>query len=171
MNWEAISAVAEVIGAVAIVITLIYLAVQLRQNTTSVRASAYQTWLAANVDLAAVTTNSDFADSLRKGLGNSADLTPGSEIAFGMWNHSAYQMWQALDTMYRMNAIDRSLWHSEMSRAAGHLGNPGVRQWWDAGGKTQLTPEFVKLLESTRSDITVWAWNPEKGYVSGIRGE
>ena len=41
----------EFIGAIAIVITLIYLAVQLRQNTTSVRASAYQEWVTSNVEI------------------------------------------------------------------------------------------------------------------------
>ena len=33
MNWEAIGAIGELIGAAAVVVTLIYLAVQIRQNT------------------------------------------------------------------------------------------------------------------------------------------
>lgn len=32
MNWDAISAVGEIVGAAAVVLTLIYLAVQIRQN-------------------------------------------------------------------------------------------------------------------------------------------
>lgn len=35
MNWEAISAVGEILGASAVLITLIYLAVQIRQNTAA----------------------------------------------------------------------------------------------------------------------------------------
>ena len=41
MNWEAIGAVAEFVGAVAVVITLIYLISQLRQNTKALRSSSY----------------------------------------------------------------------------------------------------------------------------------
>ena len=40
MNWDAIGAIGEVIGALAVFITLGYLAIQIRQNTKAVRASA-----------------------------------------------------------------------------------------------------------------------------------
>ena len=42
MNWDAIGAVGEVSGAVAVVVTLIYLAGQLRQNTQALRSSTYE---------------------------------------------------------------------------------------------------------------------------------
>ncbi len=42
MNWEAIGALGEAIGAVAIIITLIYLAMQIRQSTQLSKASAQQ---------------------------------------------------------------------------------------------------------------------------------
>ena len=37
MNWEALGALSELIGAIAVVLTLIYLAVQIRQNTRAIR--------------------------------------------------------------------------------------------------------------------------------------
>ena len=40
MNWGAIGAVGEIIGALAVFLTLVYLAIQIRQNTKSVQASA-----------------------------------------------------------------------------------------------------------------------------------
>jgi uncharacterized membrane protein len=40
VNWDAIGAVAEVIGALAVLITLIYLALQIRQNTRAINSSA-----------------------------------------------------------------------------------------------------------------------------------
>ncbi len=42
MNWEAIGAVGEVVGALAVVLTLAYLAVQIRQNTNLSKADALQ---------------------------------------------------------------------------------------------------------------------------------
>jgi hypothetical protein len=35
MNWEAIGAIGEVLGALAVIVTLVYLAVQIRQNTAA----------------------------------------------------------------------------------------------------------------------------------------
>lgn len=39
MNWEAIGAIGEVVAAAAVIFTLIYLAVQIRQNTATIRIS------------------------------------------------------------------------------------------------------------------------------------
>jgi len=36
MNWEAIGAIGEILGALAVFVTLIYLAVQIKQNTRSI---------------------------------------------------------------------------------------------------------------------------------------
>ena len=47
MNWEAISAIGETTGAVAVVISLLYLAVQIRQNTNQIKSSIAATELSA----------------------------------------------------------------------------------------------------------------------------
>jgi hypothetical protein len=39
MNWDAIGSIAEVVGALAVLITLIYLAVQTRDNVKVMRSS------------------------------------------------------------------------------------------------------------------------------------
>ena len=40
MNWEAIGAVGEVVGATAVILTLLYVGVQIKQNTAASRAQA-----------------------------------------------------------------------------------------------------------------------------------
>ena len=42
MNWEAIGVIADVVAAIAVVLTLCFLAVQLRQNSNSLKANAAQ---------------------------------------------------------------------------------------------------------------------------------
>ena len=37
MNWDAVGAIGEIIGAVAVVATLYYLALQIRENTARTR--------------------------------------------------------------------------------------------------------------------------------------
>jgi hypothetical protein len=41
MNWEAIGAVGEILGALAVVATLVYLSVQIRQNTRMMQREAH----------------------------------------------------------------------------------------------------------------------------------
>src|SRR5215204_3753175 len=42
MNWEAIGAIANVLTAISVIATLIYLSMQIRQNTKTVRSSSIQ---------------------------------------------------------------------------------------------------------------------------------
>ena len=42
MNWEAIGAIGEILSAFAVLITLGYLAIQIRQNTQTIKTSALQ---------------------------------------------------------------------------------------------------------------------------------
>ena len=42
MNWEALGAIANVLTAVGVIATLIYLSIQIRQNTKAVRSSSIQ---------------------------------------------------------------------------------------------------------------------------------
>ena len=39
MNWDAISAVGEILGAAAVVLSLVYLATQIRQGTSATRTA------------------------------------------------------------------------------------------------------------------------------------
>ena len=165
MNWDAIGAIGEIIGAIAVVVTLIYLAVQLKQNTSSVKANSYQGWVASNLQINVAMSNLAQSQIIGKGNEDSANLSEDTYTSFGMMNIALMQMAQSTDYLYRTGSIDKELWESEMNRAAGILAFPGVRQWWDAGGRTQLTPSFVKLIESTNPELSYWNWEPGKGFV------
>ena len=42
MNWDAIGAIGETLGAIGVIVTLVYLAVQLKQNTKALRSNSWQ---------------------------------------------------------------------------------------------------------------------------------
>ena len=42
MNWDALGAIAELLGAAGVIASLLYLAVQVRQNTRQTRLAAQQ---------------------------------------------------------------------------------------------------------------------------------
>ena len=50
MNWEAVGAIGEVVGAMGIIVTLAYLAYQIRQNTQGMRLTARQTLTHQNTE-------------------------------------------------------------------------------------------------------------------------
>ena len=155
-----------IVGNLGILAGLILVAVEINQNTASVRGAAYQAWVASNLEINNATLNSDFAGPLNAGMYDSASLSVETQLPFAMWHFGFFQMIQATDYLYRNGSIDEALWESEINRAVIHLQLPGVRQWWDAGGKTQLTPDFVKLIETSESPSSRWFWKEGIGFVS-----
>lgn len=155
----------EFFGAIVVVATLFYLAKQVRQNTATVQANGYHTWVTSNLQVNLAATSRRFSETAARGFYDSKNLEPYSWFMFALWNHSAFQLIQATDYMYKMGAIDRALWESEINRGATHLELPGVRQWWDAGGRTQLAPDYVELLETHASTSVRYSWNADDGFV------
>ena len=45
MNWEAIGAIGEFMGGVVVVVSLVYLAAQIRQSNRHAEASAELSWI------------------------------------------------------------------------------------------------------------------------------
>ena len=70
MNWEAVGAVGEIVGAIAVVITLIYLARQMRQNSSALRSTTAQSAneMAFSVYNPIVANEYGLADILLRGL-------------------------------------------------------------------------------------------------------
>lgn len=50
MNWEAIGAVGEIVGAIAVVVTLVYLTNQVRRGTAATQPATVQSAAALDQD-------------------------------------------------------------------------------------------------------------------------
>ena len=83
MNWDAIGALGELIGALAVICTLVYLAVQIRQNTNAVKSAATESSVKAVNDVRLVLSqDSELVDIYLKGIGDPSLLSPAEEVRF-----------------------------------------------------------------------------------------
>lgn len=77
MNWEAVGAIGEVVGAVAVISTLIYLAVQVRQNNRNLAeatsASISQSFASIN---SRISSDEKFAELFIRGRNDIDSLNP-----------------------------------------------------------------------------------------------
>ncbi|MFT7244262.1 MAG: hypothetical protein ACI82A_001612 [Candidatus Azotimanducaceae bacterium] len=96
MNWDAVGAIAELVGAGAVVLTLIYLAIQLRHNTQAVRGESERGTLEdGNSWMYKLIENPEIAELYRKGL-RGGELSSNDRLRFrllmgtlvGHWNHA-----------------------------------------------------------------------------------
>jgi hypothetical protein len=96
VNWDAIGAIAELLGGGGVVLSLVYLSVQIRQNTRSIRrASARQTSDKNAVALRALADYSNLFAGEAIGFDRLADLGPSDRTRFdmiwGLWMQATEQ--------------------------------------------------------------------------------
>lgn len=118
--------IGEFVGAIAVVVTLIYLAAQVRHgreatdaNTRSLELQSYQSWQAANLQLNIAMSYPAQSDIIAKGSSYPTKLTEDTYLAFAMIYIGMFQMAQSTDYLYRSGALDKELWEAEMNRMVG----------------------------------------------------
>ena len=69
LNWDAIGAIGELVGATAVFVSIIYLALQIRQNSTAVRSSgSHNAAYSAIQILESIGTNRETREIFQKAL-------------------------------------------------------------------------------------------------------
>jgi hypothetical protein len=84
MNWDAVSALAEVAGAVATVATLAFLAVQIRANTAAVRASVFNQKTDSWADAMRPLLDASHTELFLSGLRSYRALGAADKLRFGV---------------------------------------------------------------------------------------
>ncbi|MGR8949752.1 MAG: hypothetical protein ACU84Q_17050 [Gammaproteobacteria bacterium] len=92
MNWEAIGAIGEVVGAMGVIATLAYLATQIRDNSKMMRATTKQ-------DMAAQTQNMTFfafehASVFSKVIAGS-ELTAEEQTQINIFARGVFRVWES----------------------------------------------------------------------------
>ena len=132
MNWDALGAIAELIGGLAVLVTLIYLSVQIRQSNRQEAAQSVKDAFTAFVDAySAATETEEKAKNFRDGLIEFDDLGPVEQAMFQSkmqaLGNGYYQVW----TLYKNGMLaDQELFERSRDLFLNILRTPGARQWW-----------------------------------------
>jgi len=126
MDWEAIAAVSEVFGAIAVVVTLIYLARQIHQSTVATRIASYhqaqeQIWSVA----ATVSTNKKLAEIFAQIYGGGiAQLSVPDRMQLEFALSSLYFGFENMLVLHEKGFIDTELWQNVIDNNARLLRSP-----------------------------------------------
>ena len=153
MNWDAIGAGAEVIGALAVVFTLVYLAVQIRQNTNQLKGDAVISINDAKYDLdSELRANPDLFSALIRGLSDWNSLTPKEQASTHLFFHSHTRWCETCWTLWIRGALEEETYDSRERFIVSLLGGPeGGQIWWNHW-KTIFDPRFVERIDQKFSD-------------------
>ena len=158
MNWDAISAISQLVGSIAVVLSVLYLGVQVHRST---RVAKLATQDAAATALRDVTKplmeNAELERIWRVGLEDIASLSAEERARFF---HATYQWLKAFETIhfhYVYGLMDRQLWEGWQELLRHYVAAPGIAYYW------KLRPEvfserfrkFVNSLEPPAEQRTV----------------
>ena len=131
MNWDALGAIAELLGAVAVFVTLVYLALQIRQNTKAVRASAMHASVTHVAELRRdVYSDAEMTDIYIRGNADPESLNPVEQTRYRTLVHN--MMMSQVNTFAQVRYADlpESSWTSQAPIIQRVLGNAGGRWFW-----------------------------------------
>ena len=153
MNWEAAGAIGEILGSIAVFITLIYLAIQVQQNTRHVRAQmGHDGWLATTASEIAL-MGDDPAEALAKlELGDEALTSRELKVADAYFRSLLMQMGR----VEHMNSLGLEIYTAEQTADAfvDLFNNPVGIAWWEINRELVevFAPEIAAQIEARRAE-------------------
>lgn len=149
MNWEAIGAVGDAVGALVVVITLVYLTIQLRQNTKAIEHSTSRgvsddaaQWMYKLIE------NPRVAEIYLAGL-RGDEQSSRDHFRFGLlmglfFNNSNHALQAGAYDFYNNSTM------------AAILSKPGGAAFWKrtlANNTATLSPEFIDLVNKLLAEV------------------
>ena len=147
MTIQELGSLGELVAAIATLGTLVYLAIQIRQNTRFIRASSFQTCSRDMFDIIdRVALDSELNRIYFAGTRDYESLSPEDRRRFGAYMSSLVGRWENVAFQVDQKVLDPmalSFFHANL-RVTYALA--GTQQWW-AKARHLFTPSVQQLIE------------------------
>jgi hypothetical protein len=150
MDWNAVSAVAGVISAIFVALSVAYLALQVRAGTRATRSQTYYQTTAALADIAAIIgSDEQVARVVRIGWVTPEKLTEDELTQFGYLMVSFLRRYENVFFQYESGLVDAGFWDGHRENLLWAFRRPGMQLIWK-DRKQSFSVGFREFLE--RSD-------------------
>ena len=156
LTLEQASYLAEIVGVFAVVISLIYVGREVRQNTQATQVSAAQSFVDAyNTFTSELSRSDEMADILIRGTGDFQSLTNQERVRFSALQGQLFRLLNSAYIQWQKGAIDDDFWSGINICLADSMTQPGIKKWWEYR-KRWYGKEFQNLVETNaNSDASI----------------
>lgn len=132
MNWDAIGAIAEVVGALGVLASLIYLAIQIRHNSSSVDAST-EDGVVSGFNEINLVIGADPATArvFMTGLNSPGELDEHESTQFFFLMSSFVNQYSRLCVLFLNGSFSADRWDTYAKELASLIATPGGKEWKD----------------------------------------
>ena len=147
MNWEAIGALGELVGSLAVIITLAYLGFQIRQSgKAAISVSTNQTRAAVTDVIGAISSNTEAVKTYTEGMLDRSALELHEKVRFDL---IIFQQLRVIETMfleYREGFVPKEVFEGQWRGEQSILRTKGGRESW-MKQKTFVAREFMEWVD------------------------
>ncbi len=158
MNWEAISAISQMVGSVAVVFSVLYLAMQVHRSNRVAKLAAQDAAATALRDVTKpFAENAELARIWRLGLEDLHALSAEDQARFF---HSTYQFLKAYETIHFHHVyglMDEQIWQGWCALLQHYIASPGIEHYWRLRHDlfSMRFQKFIETLDRPKERRTV----------------
>ena len=146
VNWEAISAIGQIVGALAVVISLIYLAREIRSNARAARLASMD---ALNRWLGELVVHPHLGELYYRGIRDLESLEGGDLVRFTALMNQLFYIYEEMYYQQLERHLDPRVWRETEAAMRDVNAYPGVQAWWRSRSHW-FGEEFAKYLDQVQ---------------------
>lgn len=152
IDLESLAYIGEIVGAAAVVASLLYLAVQVRQGTRAQQTENYARALDRVSSVQSMLSReNDISRIFASGVQDVSTLTPMERIRFTWAVYEAFDSFEFMFYTYKNDEIPEEVWSRWSTTVAWWLSFPGVQTWWRCR-PVEFSASFTAFVESLLAD-------------------
>ena len=151
MDWDAISAIGEIVGAAAVVISLAYLALQIKNQNAESKAAAMHDISVGFRGSVTMFTDGDIAAIFVKANEDFDSLSKIEIVQFVSSIHALFRVFEEAFNQHRRGRLDEDLWDGMNRQYSSYLSAPAFQHYWNMrrGHYTDKFQRYVDSMERT----------------------
>ncbi len=149
MSIMKLGALGEFFGAIAVAVTLVYLVVQIRQNTKTLKSSIYTDWasLSSTVHMMVANNVELFATVYSEPDRKFRELNREQQVAHHALWHTNMNVYESLYLNYLQGTVDESVFEAKHRTLVNFLATHSLhRQTWHEYGERIYDRRFVDYV-------------------------
>ncbi len=131
MNWEAIGAIAEIVGALGVIVSLIYLALQIRTQNEEARIAAMHDISAGYRDALATVVEGVMADIIDKAIDDYDALTRAELLRAIAFVSRIFRVWEEAYMQFDAGRLDARMWDSMVRQFSSYMSLAPFNRIWE----------------------------------------
>lgn len=155
MNWDAIGAIGEIIGATAVVISLLYLASQIRHQNSEARLAAMHDISAGFRDTLGTIADGVMADVIHSAVVDYESLSPADSLRLIAGIGRVFRLWEEAYFLHEAGRLESRMWKSMLSQFNGYLSVRPFAEVW-AIRKQYFDEEFRIFVDGLEREDYVF---------------